>query len=258
MTNILVTDFIIVLLIFIRIISAFIAAPIFGHKAFPVIVKISIAFVIAYIIFLVRDNSLTKVEFGLWWLAMNSLKEIVAGLIIGFSINLVFYGLSFAGSIIGFDMGLSMAHVFNPLEEADSNIIGEAIYLAAILIFFLINGHHYLIRALEFSFTAIPLGEFVFNQSVYDLLIKYSVNVFVIAIKISAPILISFFLVHIAGGIIARVIPQMQIFFVMQPLKIGLGFILLFITMPLLIYAIKNLLKSFEDNLYTLIRTMGT
>jgi len=257
MTNILVTDFVIVLLIFLRIISAFTAAPVFGHRALPVIVKISLAFVIAYIIFLVRDNSSTKVEFSLWWLTVNSLKEIITGLIIGFSINLVFYGLTFAGSIIGFDMGLSMAQVFNPIDESDSNIVGEVIYLAALLIFFLINGHHYLIRALEFSFTVIPLGKFTINQPVFDLIVKYSASVFVIAVKIAAPILISFFLVHIAEGIIARAIPQMQIFFVTQPLKIGLGLLLLAAVAPLLVYVIKDLLKSSEDNLFALIKTMG-
>jgi flagellar biosynthesis protein FliR len=258
MTNILVTDFVVVLLIFLRIISAFVAAPIFGHKAFPVIAKIGLAFVISYIIFLLQDNSAANVEFSLWWLTVNSFKEILTGLIIGFSLNLVFYGFSFAGGLIGFDIGLHMAHVFNPLDETETNILGEIIYFAAMLIFFLLNGHHYLIRALEYSFTVIPLGKFSINKSVYDLLIKYSASVFIIAVKIAAPVLISIFLVHIAEGIIARVIPQMQIFFVTQPLKIGIGLVLLAAITPLLIFVIKDLLKAFEDNLYTLVKTMGT
>ncbi len=257
MTNIIVTDFVIVLLIFLRIISAFAAAPIFGHKALPVLVKVSLAFVIAYIIFLVRDNSTTNIEFGLWWLFINAAKEIITGLIIGFSINIVFYGFSFAGSLIGFDMGLNMSQVFNPVDESETNILGEIIYLAAVLIFFLINGHHYLIRALEYSFSVVPIGKFSVTQSVFDLLVKYAANVFVIAVKVAAPILISFFLVHIAEGIISRVIPQMQIFFVTQPLKLGLGFVLLAMVAPLLIYVIKGLLKSFEDNLFVLVKAMG-
>jgi len=154
-------------------------------------------------------------------------------------------------------MGLNMSQVFNPVDESETNILGEIIYLAAVLIFFLINGHHYLIRALEYSFSVVPIGKFSVTQSVFDLLVKYAANVFVIAVKVAAPILISFFLVHIAEGIISRVIPQMQIFFVTQPLKLGLGFVLLAMVAPLLIYVIKGLLKSFEDNLFVLVKAMG-
>jgi flagellar biosynthesis protein FliR len=256
--TILVKDFIIVLLIFIRILSALIAAPVFGDKAIPTIAKIFLSFVIAYIIFLVMDTATVKVQVELWWLFMNVIKEIITGLLIGFSLNFVFYGFSFAGTLMGFDMGLNMAQVFNPSDETETDILGQFIYFIAILVFFLINGHHYLIRELAYSFKVVPVGKFTVNKSVIDLLISYSANVFVIAVKIAAPILISFFLVNIAEGITARVIPQMQIFFVTQPLKLGLGFMLLVFSTPLLIYVIKNLLKAFEDNLFTLVKAMGT
>ena len=256
--TILVNDFVIVLLIFVRIISAFVAAPVFGDKAIPAVVKIFLAFIIAYIIFLVVDTSTVKVHIELWWLFVTCAKEVITGLLIGYSLNLVFYGFSFAGGLIGFDMGLSMAQVLNPIDQTETNILGQFIYFIAILIFFLINGHHYLIRGLAYSFHSVPIGKFTVNKSLLNLLIDYSANVFVIAVKIAAPFLVSFFMVNIAEGVIARVIPQMQIFFVTQPLKLALGFLLLISCAPILIYTIKGLLKLFEDNLYTLIRAMGT
>lgn len=258
MNHILIFDFIIVLLIFLRILAAFLAAPIFNNAAIPVLAKIFLAFVIAYIIFLVRDNSAVKVETGLFWLFINACKEIITGLLIGYSLNLVFYGFSYAGSLIGFDMELAMAEALNPLDNTNTNILGQVIYMGAILIFFLLNGHHYLIRALVYSFTIVPLGKFTVSKPVFDLILKYSAGVFIIAIKISAPFLISFFLINVAEGIIARVIPQMQVFFVVQPLKISIGFLLLIMTTPLMLFAIKNLLKSFEDNLFILVKTMGS
>ncbi|MEJ2615757.1 MAG: flagellar biosynthetic protein FliR [Ignavibacteriaceae bacterium] len=233
MNHILIFDFIIVLLIFLRILAAFLAAPIFNNAAIPVLAKIFLAFVIAYIIFLVRDNSAVKVETGLFWLFINACKEIITGLLIGYSLNLAFYGFSYAGSLIGFDMELSMAQALNPLDNSDTNILGEAIYMGAIL-------------------------KYSISKPVSDLIIKYSASVFIIAIKISAPFLISFFLINVAEGIIARVIPQMQVFFVVQPLKITIGFVLLIMTTPLMMFAIKNLLKSFEDNLYILVKAMGS
>jgi flagellar biosynthetic protein FliR len=77
-------------------------------------------------------------------------------------------------------------------------------------------------------------------------------------VKIAAPIMVSFFLIHIGEGIIARVIPQMQVFFVTQPLKIGLGFALLAGITPIYVYVIKNLLQDYENSLFNLIKAMGS
>ena len=257
MTNILVTDFVILLLIFVRILSSFIAAPIFSNSALPAVAKIFIAFLVAYIVFSLVDKSKIVVEFGTWFLVSSVIKEVIIGLIMGYSLNMVFYAVSFAGSIMGFDIGLASAQILNPLEETQNDVVGEVIYFLAMLVFLLINGHHYLIRALYTSFTVVPLGKTVINVPVYNLLLKYSASVFIIAVKIAAPILVSFFLVHIAEGVLARVIPQMQVFFVSQPLKIGLGFSLLALAVPTYVYIIKGLLSSYEESLYQLMKAMG-
>jgi flagellar biosynthetic protein FliR len=155
MSTILVTDFVILLLIFVRILSAFIAAPLFSHNAVPAVSKIFIAFVVAYVIFSMTDTSKINVEFGTWFLVSNVVKEAIIGLIIGYALNMVFFGISFAGSLIGFDIGLSAAQLLNPFEETQNNVVGEVIYFMAMLIFLLINGHHYLIRALHSSFSLV-------------------------------------------------------------------------------------------------------
>jgi flagellar biosynthetic protein FliR len=258
MTNILVSDFVLLLLVFLRIISAFLSAPVFSDEAFPALPKVFLSFVIAYIIFMTINTHHVTFQFNIWWLFVNAIREITLGLILGFVLNFVFWGISYAGSIIGFDMGLSMAEVMNPGTQISSNVISEMLYFAAILLFFLINGHHYLIRALALTFQIVPIGSFSITQPVYLLLIKMAGSVFVIAVKIASPVLVSFFLIHIAEGIIAKVIPQMQVFFVTQPLKIGAGFLLLTAVAPIYVYVIRDLLKSCEDNLYSLVRAMGT
>lgn len=89
-------------------------------------------------------------------------------------------------------------------------------------------------------------------------MIKLAGSVFVIAFKIATPILISFFLINIAEGIISRMIPNMQVFFVTQPLKVGLGLFMLGLISPVYIYMIKNLLRDYENQLYLLINSMGS
>jgi flagellar biosynthetic protein FliR len=257
MSGILMTDFVIVLLITLRIIGVMVAAPIFGHQSVPALVKIFLSAFIAYLIFLTIDTSSITIELTLWFLVINSLKEILAGLILGFMLNFVFYAVLYAGALIGFDMGIAISSMFDPSEGISSNAVGELLYFTALLVFFLINGHHYAIRGLTLSFFTIPLGKAVFAQPVSDVIIRYSAEVFIIALKIASPILVSFFLVHIAEGIIARLIPQMQIFFVTQPLKIGLGFIMLAGVAPIYVYVIKNLLRNYENQLFQIIKAMS-
>ncbi len=258
MTNILVADFLVVIMIFLRIMGVFTAAPIFGNQSIPVIIRVLISAFIAYITFLTIDTTAIEIQPEFLPLAIFGFKEILTGLIIGFSLNLVFYGISFAGWIVGFNMGLSMANAFNPTTDIENNIIGEVFFIFAAIVFFLINGHHYIISAVVASFKVIPLGNFTLNEAAYILLLKYSAAVFVIAIKIASPIIVSYFLVIIGEGIIARVIPQIQVFFITQPLKVGLGFLLLSFAVPMYLYIFKQVLKSYEESLYNLLKAMGS
>ncbi len=253
-----IIDFIMVILIFIRVSTALVTSPVFGSKIVPLLPKLFFSMVISYVVYLTIDrNSISSVPTG-WMLIILSIKEAITGLIIGFMLQFVFWGVSYAGTLIGFDMGLTMAEVFNPSSEDNNNIIGEFLYYGALMIFFIINGHHYIISSLKHSFSVIPLGKFTLTKPVYDLIIIYSASIFIIAVKIAAPIIVSFFLINIAEGIIARIIPQMQVFFVTQPLKIGIGLLLLASITPLYIYVIKNLLQDYENKLYNLIAAMGS
>ncbi|MEG8945586.1 flagellar biosynthetic protein FliR [Rosettibacter firmus] len=258
MTNILIADFIILLLVFMRIVGMIFSAPIFAHNSVPILAKIFLALIIAYITFLTINKTSINVDLNLVSLVVYSIRELITGLIIGYVINFIFWGVSYAGTYIGFDMGLMLAEVMNPMEEIQNNIIGEILYYTTILVFLLINGHHYVISGVVASFNVIPIGKYVINSAVYLLLIKYSFVVFIVAIKIASPIIVSFFLIHIAESIIARVIPQIQIIFVSQPLKSGIGILLLTTLIPFYIYAIRNLLERYETNLLQLIRAMGS
>lgn len=250
-------DFIVVLLIFLRISSGLIASPIFGNKAFPVLNKIFLSILIAYILFLtIQFKGFETIPTGSM-IFVYSIKEIITGLTIGFMLQIVFWGVSFAGTLIGFDMGLNLAEVFNPMEETDNNVVGEFLYYGAILIFFLIDGHHYIISGLKYSFSVVPIGHFIFTRALVDLIVQFTGSIFVIAVKIASPIMVSFFLVHIAEGILTKLIPQIQIFFVTQPLKIALGLFLLALITPIYVYVIKNLLQDYEGQLMSLIQAMG-
>ncbi len=255
--NILVNDFVTVFLVFLRVVPIFLIAPFFNNNAIPTMAKIFLALIVSYIVFFSIKGFTFDVDKGLLLLAVMGIKEVITGMVIAYSINFIFYGVSFAGMLIGFDIGLSMASAFDPTMDMENNIIGQIFNFVAVLVLLTINGHHYIIRAVSYSFNIIPIGTYVINKNVMQLLINYSAGVFVLAVKIAAPIMISFFLIHIAAGLIARIIPQMQVFFVIQPLQIGLGLFLLIAATPVIIYMLKSVLSEFENLLFDLIKAMG-
>lgn len=257
MTEILVADFIKGILIFLRILAAIYTAPVFRNKSVPKLAITFLALLITYIAFFFVDDVDYNVDQGLIYLGLIGIKEVITGIIIGFMLNFVFYALGYAGMLMGYDMGLGAAMGFDPSSESNSNIIGQVFSVTGILIFILINGHHYVIRGLSYSFEVIPIGFYTINGEVTNLMIQYSASIFILAVKIASPLMVSFFLLHIAAGIVARISPQMNVFFVIQPLKMGLGFFLLISAMPLYVVIIRNLLMEYEDKLFELLKAMS-
>lgn len=256
MTDILIPEFVKGLLIFLRIIGFLLVVPIFSNRSIPTIVKMVLSLAITYIVFFMVDDYNFDFHENLIMLAFTGFKEVLSGILMGFFVLLLFEGIVYAGLLIGFDMGLSISEAFDITTETTSNIMGLALNILAMLIFLLIDGHHYLLKAIAFSFKVIPLGNYSINEPIINLLIKYSSAIFILAVKIASPIMVSFFLVHLAAGIIARISPQLNIFFVLQPLKIGMGFALFIILIPLYTYFLRDLLKSYENILLEFVKTM--
>lgn len=257
MTEILIPDFVKGLLIFLRIVGFIMVVPLFSNSNVPNFVKLVLALAFTYIIYFMTGDYKFDFNTHLITLALDGFKEVLSGVLMGFMVLMIFEGISFAGLMIGFDMGLSIAEAFDIATESSSNVIGLVLNLMAMMIFILIDGHHYLLRAVAYSFKIIPLGHYSINEGVILTLIKYSSYIFVLGLKISAPIVVSFFLVHLASGIIARVSPQLNIFFIIQPLKLGMGFVMLIILVPIYVYLIRDLLQAYENSLLEFVKQMA-
>lgn len=248
-------EFLTWLMIVIRVTSFLFTAPFFNYGNFPTTAKLFMGLIIAYIIlFSVPVYDLYPLE--LVPLALLAGTEALTGIVLGFSITVFFHAVSFAGSLIGTDMGLNMATMFDPTSDIENNVIGQALYLGAMVVFLMINGHHILLRAIGISYSFVPIGHYPFNEGVFNQLGKLMAAFFIIGIKIAAPIMVSFFLLHAATGIITRVVPQMQAFFVIQPVQMALGFILLISVMPLFIGLMSNTLEQLDTVLTQMLGAM--
>jgi len=258
MTEILIKDFLGGVMIFLRIGAMFTIVPVFNNRNIPLLPKLTLALLITYILVYTVDLSPVQYEEGLIFLAIMGIKEIITGLIMGATLRFIFDGIGYAALHIGRDMGLVMLEMFDPSTESQNNMLSILFIMLATIVFILINGHHFIIESLAYSFNVIPLGHYTVNGNVVELIIKYSAMMFILSVKISAPIMVAFFLLHLASGIISRVSPNFQVFFVLLPLKLLLGMALLATILPLYVYVFRTLLINYEDKLLELIKFMNS
>jgi flagellar biosynthesis protein FliR len=257
MTELLVSDFITGLMIFIRIGAMLTVVPFYNSNSIPALVRLALSLIITYMIFFNVEAYPFKVDDSLALLFIFGFKEVFVGVIMGFTLNIVFQGISFAGLLVGRDMGLAMSSMFDPVSGDDGNIVATILSMAAVIVFILINGHHFVVQSLSYSFTVIPIGGFAVTESAYELIVKYSGSIFVLSVKIASPLIVAYFLIHLASGIIARVSPSFQVFFVLIPLKIGVGLFLLVLVMPLYIYLFRDLMYEYEGKLFEILKVLS-
>lgn len=193
---------------------------------------------------------------GLGQLGGWAVHEAVIGGMIGFAFSILFWAIRMAGDLIGLQMGFSIVNVIDPNSTGQVSLIGEFKYVIAMLILLLTNGHHLMITALIDSYRVIPVGGGVFGFGVYDGLLRLSATAFVTAVKIGAPAMITLLLTDVALGILARTVPQMNIFIVGFPLKIGVGLFVLGLSLPLLMKLFSRTLQEINVSTQKIIAAM--
>ncbi|SHJ43633.1 flagellar biosynthetic protein FliR [Tepidibacter formicigenes] len=237
-----------------RCIGLFIASPVFGRKNLPNIFKLGFSMILAYIILpYISASNLSDIPF--LQLLFLAIKELIIGLIIGFIAFVIFSIFFLAGSFIDRDLGFSMANVLDPQYGSQVSISGNFIYILSTLIFLILNGHHYLIRGMINSFYLLPVNSLIkVNDNFFILIIKLLDYIFIYSLKIAIPVIISIFLTNLILGVLARTMPQMNVFVVGMPLKIIFGLAIMSITFPYYIPIIKTIFKDMYEFIFQSIK----
>lgn len=250
-----VLQFVMFMLLFLRAASVIVLAPVMGHTVVPVQTKIGLGVFMALMLYPVMMARGVHVDLALGPLVVLAMQEVVTGLAIGFASGLIFAGAQAAGELIGFDLGLSLATAFDP-ETGPNNVIGSFLYLGMVLVFLLLNGPQFVLQALIVSYDAVPLGGLVITVATVDQLLHMAGLIFVVGLKCAAPIVVASFLLNLALAVLARVAPQVNVFIISFPIKIAVGVLVLMGAAPILVFAFKQLLLHFEDELVLLVRTL--
>ncbi len=241
-------------LVFLRLAAILMSIPIFGGKSVPIVFKAGLAISVSVILFPILELEelpyyLEPIPFGI-----GVLSEIMLGVIIGLSVNLIFSGIQLAGQLIGYQMGFAIANVMDPQTGNQASILAGLQNMIAMLLFLAFNAHHWFLRTLVDSYELVPIFGFKINGSLVEHIMNLAGNMFIVAIKVAAPVMAALLVTSVCLGLIARTVPKMNVFLVGMPLKIALGLMFVAFSLPYLASFLKQLFIGMGDGILLIFR----
>lgn len=215
-------------LIMMRMSGMILLNPIFGRRNIPMTAKSGLIIVLTLTIYSASAESAFEVASTLE-LGFLLMKEFVVGYVIGYSMELFFFAITFGGFVIDFQLGLTMATVYDPQSNSQVAVTGGVLQTWFMLVFFATDAHLALMKILITSADIVPYGGIVITQGLASRMIEIFLQCVDMGVRLSLPILAAEFLVQVGIGIMNKVVPQISIFVINIQLKIIVGLGLLVI-----------------------------
>jgi flagellar biosynthetic protein FliR len=245
------------LLIVLRASGLFLTAPIFGYKTFSAKLKIALILLLSVLMLPTLNDVSIPVMESEWQLAGLALRELMVGALVGLFFQAIFLAVQSAGALVGYQIGFAMMALFDPNTSDRVSIIGQFWFLLAALIFLAIDGHHILLNSFADSFAVIPPGSFSIAGGVGEMFTKFTSYIFVLAVKIAAPVVMTLFLTDVALGAIAKTMPNMPVFFVGFPVKIVAGLAVIGLSLPIVSFLLQKAVGFVDGELRLMFLAMG-
>ncbi|MBA2134044.1 flagellar type III secretion system protein FliR [Hydrogenispora sp. UU3] len=222
------------MLVFFRNIGLLTGAPLFQSRNLPSMVRVSIALFLSFVFVpLIQPTITLPAHFGVF--VFYLLQEFIIGLLMGYILYLTLAGLQLAGQLVDLPMGFGMVNVLNPYTESQMPIIGQLYYIIALWLFILVKGDHTLFNVLAQSYRLLPVGGELLLAKGLPYIIRAFSGLFWLAVQVALPIFGVLFLTDVGLGVLAKLVPQINVFFIGFPLKAFLGLTLLILSLPVLI-----------------------
>ncbi|MEE8573786.1 MAG: flagellar biosynthetic protein FliR, partial [Thermodesulfobacteriota bacterium] len=243
--------------VFIRVMAIFVMIPFIGSRTVPMQVKLGLGVVMALLITptITETVHMPATVLGVSFLVF---KELLIGFVLGIVANFVFTAFEMAGQLAGIQMGFSVANVIDPQSGAQLSIVAQFYNIVGIFLFFALNTHLVFISGIKESFELIGPYSFGLTEGLFDGVLAMSSDMFVVALKLAAPISVAILLANLAMGVLARTVPQLNIFVIGFPVTITLGLIILGVSLPFLVSSMSGVFVDLGNNVMDLIRNAAT
>ncbi|HTC98164.1 MAG TPA: flagellar biosynthetic protein FliR [Bradyrhizobium sp.] len=219
------------LLVFARVGAMVMLMPALGEENIPMRVKLSIALLLTLVLLPLHRSAYHIDMTSLSGLLVLMLHEIVIGIILGATARVTLSALQVAGSVIAQQMGLGFVTSVDPTQGQQGVLVGNFLTMLGITMLFATDSHHLVIAALSDSYKIFAPGESMLTGDVASLATQAFAAAFKIGLQLSAPFLVFGLVFNIGLGVLARLMPQMQVYFVGAPLSILAGFLILSIVL---------------------------
>jgi flagellar biosynthetic protein FliR len=228
--------------------------PFFGNHSIPTMVKVLLAFIISVALFptLTKSGAVRIVDTYTWGKNASTLigticLEAVFGLAFGFVAKLVFDAIHLGANLSGTFMGFAAANIYDPHQEAHTQVVAEVQTALAMLIFLVLEGHHYMLKAALNSYSIVGMGKAGFSTVFSQSLIEFTSKVLVFGVQLSAPVCFAIFGVNIVFGIMAKAMTQINILVLSFGVTVLVGLGVIYLGVPEFQLAAGNVLGRMED-----------
>ena len=205
--------------------------PIFSGKVLSGSVKAALGIILAIVVY----PSIQEPTIPLQWTHFleASVKEILAGLLMGLVANMIFYTVEVSTQIIGMSTGLSMGSIFDPMMESSTTPVSSLLFYFSCMVLFTTNMHLDIIYAFARSFTILPIGIQWFGKEGIAFFIRDTSSIFTIGLQMAAPVIAANFLINLTFAVLGKAAPRMNVFVISFAITIIVGLYLLMMTSDL-------------------------
>jgi len=219
--------------ILIRVAGIVVAIPAFSSRTVPLHVRIGLVIGLTVILFPIVSDQVRPLSLSWPQVVPLLFTEFMVGMVLGFAISFVMNAFIIAGELIGIQMGINLISALDPVAGGQVPILGQFMGLLGMLIFLAIDGHHMMFEALVASFQLVPPMHVHFSGFLVESVLKLGLGMFVLALKVGAPVMTAVFIVTLGMGILGRTIPQLNVMLNNVPITIGVGLLVLGLSLPL-------------------------
>jgi flagellar biosynthetic protein FliR len=241
------------MLVALRVSAMLFSVPFFGSN----VIKAQIRFLFAILVALVIFPTVTPMPYGdlaLGILIVMMFKEVLIGVCIGILSHFLFVGAQLGGQIAGMQMGFSIVNIMDPQTNTQLSIISSFLNIGMLLLFIAVGGHYLILGAISESFRFIPLGAGDIDPLAFEYIAKLFSFIFLTAVKIMAPVLMTLLMFSVVMGVIGKLAPQINLMIVGFPAKIAIGFLVMALSMNYFYIVFEKFLHRYFEEIANIIR----
>lgn len=248
--------FLALILVFMRLTAFFLVSKSLFPNGTPAILKGVLGMILSFAIITNVNYEVVLEINNNYMLVYSIVSEIMSGIILGFIVNMVFEVIRMAGSYMDMQIGLSMMSILDPTTQTTDTPFANLSYFISMVIFFIIDGHHMLIKCIIQSFNIVDIGENIVFQDTFSVFLDAFREYFVIGVKIAIPMVLIIIITDLCMALVSRTVPAINVMILGMPVKMVVGLLTFVALLPIMIKIISYAFNTIPDIIQEMLKVL--